>query len=140
MMKINKGHSMFLGELEKQVLQYLWSSPGMDVKRVHAELSKQRDSSLNTVQSALERLFKKGLLSREKQGHAYLYRAEIARDDLIAKLIDSVASDFVSKGENSLIAAFSSVSTEMDEEQLDQLEQLIEIQRQQLKKGDSGAD
>jgi predicted transcriptional regulator len=131
---------MFLGELEKQVLQYLWSSPDVDVKHVHAELSKQRDSSLNTVQSALERLFKKGLLRRKKQGHAYLYRAEIARDDLIAKLIDSVASDFVGKGESSLVAAFSSVSTEMDEEQLDKLEQLIEIQRQQLKKGGSGAD
>jgi predicted transcriptional regulator len=112
---------MFLGELEKQVLQYLWTSPGVDVKRVHAELSKKRDSSLNTVQSALERLFKKGLLRREKQGHAYLYFAQIERGDLIAKLIDSVASDFVSKGESSMVAAFSSVSSEMDEAQLDQL-------------------
>ena len=131
---------MFLGELEKQVLQYLWTSPAVDVKRVHAELSKQRDSSVNTVQSALERLFKKGLLRREKQGHAYLYFAQIERGDLIAKLIDSVASDFVSKGESSMVAAFSSVSSEMDETQLDQLEKLIERQRKQLKKGITSAD
>lgn len=131
---------MLLGELEKQVLQYLWCSSGVDVKQVHAELSKQRNSSVNTVQSALERLFKKGLLRREKQGHAYLYSAEIARDELIAKLIDSVAGDFVNKGESSLVAAFSSVSTKMDEDQLDQLEQLIEIQRRNLKKDDNCAD
>ncbi|GAC30124.1 BlaI/MecI/CopY family transcriptional regulator [Brumicola pallidula] len=131
---------MFLGELEKQVLQYLWSSPNVDAKQVHAALAKQRDSSPNTVQSALERLFKKGLLSREKQGHAYLYRAKIKREELIAKLIDSVASDFISQGENSLVAAFSSVSSDMDEGQLDQLEKLIEIQRSQLKQSKSNAD
>jgi predicted transcriptional regulator len=131
---------MFLGELEKQVLQYLWSSPNVDAKQVHAALAKQRDSSPNTVQSALERLFKKGLLSREKQGHAYLYRAKIKREALIAKLIDNVASDFISQGENSLVAAFSSVSSDMDEAQLVQLEKLIEIQRNQLKKGNNNAD
>jgi predicted transcriptional regulator len=131
---------MFLGELEKQVMQYLWSSPNVDAKQVHAALAKQRDSSPNTVQSALERLFKKGLLSREKHGHAYIYRAKIQREDLIAKLIDSVASDFISQGENSLVAAFSSVSSEMDEAQLDQLEKLIEIQRNQLKMGYDNAD
>jgi predicted transcriptional regulator len=131
---------MFLGELEKQVMQYLWLSPDVDAKQVHAALAQQRDSSPNTVQSALERLFKKGLLSRDKQGHAYLYRAKIQREDLIAKLIDSVASDFISQGENSLVAAFSSVSSDMDEAQLDQLEKLIEIQRNHLKKSNNSAD
>jgi predicted transcriptional regulator len=131
---------MFLGELEKQVMQYLWSSPNVDAKQVHAALAKQRDSSPNTVQSALERLFKKGLLSRDKNGHAYLYQAKIQRDNLIAKLIDSVASDFIRQGENSLVAAFSSVSPDMDEAQLDQLERLIELQRNRLKKSNNNAD
>ena len=41
---------MFLGELEKQVMQHLWSSPNVDAKQVHAVLARLRDSSLNTVQ------------------------------------------------------------------------------------------
>ncbi len=131
---------MFLGELEKQVLQYLWASPDADVKQVHAALATQRESSLNTVQSALERLFKKGLLTRDKKGHAYLYRTKIDREHLIAKLIDSVAGDFIAQGENSLVAAFSSVSNELNEAQLDQLEQLIEVQRQQLQKSKNSVD
>lgn len=131
---------MFLGELEKQVLQYLWSSPEADAKQVHAALAIQRESSLNTVQSALDRLYKKALLSREKKGHAYLYRAKIDREHLIAKLIESVAGDFIGQGENSLVAAFSSVSNELDDAQLDQLEQLIEQQRQQLRKGNKSVD
>lgn len=131
---------MFLGELERQVLQYLWVSPDADVKQVHAALAPHRESSLNTVQSALERLFKKGLLSREKKGYAYLYRAKIDREHLIAKLIDSVTGDFIGQGENSLVAAFACVSNELDEAQLDQLEQLIEVQRQQLLKSKNNVD
>lgn len=121
---------MILGELEKQVLQYLWENPDSDAKQVHSFLSAQRGKgTLNTIQSTLERLFKKDLLTRHKQGLAFFYKAKVERDHLIAKLIDDVTSDFISKGENSLITAFTSVSAELDDAQLDQLEQLIESQK-----------
>lgn len=121
---------MILGELEKQVLHYLWStSVDVDAKQVHAELSRLREGSLNTIQSTLDRLFKKGLLSRRKQGHAYLYSAKLARQELIARLIHDVTSDFVSANENGLLAAFASVSDELDDAELDRLERLIEQAR-----------
>lgn len=121
---------MQLGELEKQVLQYLWDNEEADAKQVHSVLGKARGNSLNTIQSTLDRLFKKQLLSRNKQGHAFVYRASVSRDTLIATLITNVTSDFVESGEHSLIAAFSSVSEKLNDEQLDKLEKLIETQRQ----------
>lgn len=125
---------MQLGELEKQVLQYLWNTQEADAKQVHAVLGQTRSNSLNTIQSTLDRLFKKELLSRTKQGHAYYYRAKVDRDALLATLISNVTSDFVTEGEHSLIAAFSSASSNLNDAQLDKLEQLIEQQRQ-LRKG-----
>lgn len=125
---------MQLGELEKQVLHYLWNTTEADAKQVHAVLGLSRGNSLNTIQSTLDRLFKKGLLSRTKQGHAYYYRAKVDREALIATLITNVTSDFVEDGEHSLIAAFSSASANLDDAQLDKLEQLIEQQRK-LRKG-----
>lgn len=125
---------MQLGELEKQVLQYLWNTQDADAKQVHAVLGQTRGNSLNTIQSTLDRLFKKELLSRTKQGHAYYYRAKVDRDALLATLISNVTSDFVTEGEHSLIAAFSSASSNLNDAQLDKLEQLIEQQRQ-LRKG-----
>lgn len=125
---------MVLGELEKQVLQYLWSVPDADAKQVHSVLTKKRSGTLNTIQSTLDRLYKKKLLNRKKQGHAYYYFSKVNRDELLAKLIHDVANDFLNKGENSLIAAFSSVSDKLDEEQLDELEQLINDQRKRQKK------
>lgn len=97
-------------------------------------LGVSRGNSLNTIQSTLERLFKKGLLSRTKQGHAYFYRAKVDREALIATLITNITSDFVEEGEHSLIAAFSSASANLNDAQLDMLEHLIEEQRK-LRKG-----
>ena len=121
---------MILGELEKLVIQYLWRVPEADAKQVHLALAKERGGALNTIQSTLDRLYRKGLLSRQKQSHAYLYCAKLVREDLLAQLIANVTSDFVSDGESSLVAAFSSVSSELNDAQLDQLEKLIEEQRQ----------
>ncbi|WP_445768516.1 BlaI/MecI/CopY family transcriptional regulator [Rheinheimera sp.] len=125
---------MQLGELEKQVLHYLWNAAESDAKQVHAVLGQSRGNSLNTIQSTLDRLFKKGLLGRTKQGHAYCYSAKVDREALIAKLITNVTSDFVADGEHSLIAAFSSASANLDDAQLDQLQTLIEAQRK-LRRG-----
>lgn len=125
---------MQLGELEKLVLQYLWHKKQADVKQVHSALGVTRGNSLNTIQSTLDRLFKKDLLSRNKQGHAYCYQAKVDRQSLIAQLITNVTSDFVEDGENSLIAAFNSTSSQWDDNQLDTLEKLIDEQRK-LRKG-----
>ncbi len=124
---------MKLGELEKQVLHYLWEHDSADVKRVFAHFEKVRGGSLNTYQSTLDRLFKKGLLSRHKEGHAFQYQAKVERYELIAQLIKSVTDDFIADDDSSLIAAFSSMSENFGEEQLNQLESLIEQQRSKLK-------
>lgn len=130
---------MILGELEKRVLQYLWETPEADAKQVHEALTKPQGGTLNTIQSTLDRLFKKDLLARHKQGHAYYYRAKVEREELIAQLIQSITGDFISEGEDSLIAAFSSFSAGLDDDKLSQLETLIQQQRQQRSQEDADA-
>ena len=120
---------MNLGELEKLVLQHIWDAGEVDAKTVFAHFKKNRGGTLNTIQSTLDRLFKKGLLSRKKQGHAYLYKEAINRDDFIGQLINDIACDFGSKKDSPLLAAFSSLSSDLDNEQLDELERLIEERR-----------
>ncbi len=125
---------MQLGELEKLVLQYLWQHKSADVKEVYKHFEKIRGGSLNTYQSTLDRLYKKELLSRHKVINAYQYQPRVARYELIGQLIRSVTSDFVTD-DNSLVAAFSSMSQDFNEEQLNKLESLIEAQRIKLAKG-----
>jgi predicted transcriptional regulator len=125
---------MQLGELEKQVLEYLWKTQPADAKQVHSYFEKNRGGSLNTIQSTLERLFKKDLLGRIKNGHAFQYYPRVERHELIGQLIKNVTHDFVAEDENSVVAAFSSISSDLDEKQLDKLEAMIEQQRQKIQK------
>ena len=125
---------MRLGDLEKAVLQYFWGNDAADVKQVHGDIDPTGQRSMNTVQSAMDRLFKKGLLKREKIGHAFVYRRAQSRDAFVAKLMRAVASDFISS-EQDYLAAFSSLTDELDNAQLDELEQLIERRRTENETG-----
>ena len=124
---------MILGELEKQVLNHLWSAGEADAKQIHSAFSAGRSSSLNTIQSTLDRLYKKQLLSRSKQGHAFVYRTRVDREDLIALLIRNITSDLVSQDNQSLMAAFVSLSADLGDDELDRLEAMIQNHRRKGK-------
>jgi len=134
---IGVSDTMNLGELEKLVLQHIWDTGPVDAKQAFAHFEKNRGGTLNTIQSTLDRLFKKGLLSREKHGHAYIYKAAINRNAFIGQLINNITNDFGATKENPLLAAFSSLSSDLDNEQLDELERLIEEKRAASRAGNA---
>ncbi len=119
---------MNLGELEKLLLNYLWSTGSCDAKQAHDHFKAARGGSLNTIQSALERLYKKGLLSRSKQGHAFLYAPAMDKKAFIGTVIKAATRDFAPDQEQ-LMAAFASLSAELDEAQLTRLEAMIRASR-----------
>ena len=121
---------MQLGELEKLVLQYFWQGCEADAKTVHAYFEKRRGGTLNTIQSTLDRLFRKGLLGREKQGHAFIYRTAMDRQAFIGKLVEEIGADYEADPGSTLIAAFSSISGKLSDEQIAALERLIEARRE----------
>ncbi|WP_348680400.1 BlaI/MecI/CopY family transcriptional regulator [Alcanivorax profundi] len=121
---------MQLGELEKQVLQYFWKGRTADAKSVHSHFEKRRGGTLNTIQSTLDRLYKKGLLCREKQGHAFHYQAAMDRQAFIGKLIEGIGEDYSADPGSTLIAAFSTFSEKLSDKQIEALEKLIEARRE----------
>lgn len=118
-----------LGDLELAVLDHLWSAGALDAKAVHAGVGVARAISLNTVQSALERLHRKGFLRRGKVSHAYRYEARLARDELLGRLIESTAGRLGALGTEAMIAALVDVASRAGEGQLRQLETLVAARR-----------
>ncbi|MEQ8299993.1 MAG: BlaI/MecI/CopY family transcriptional regulator [Hyphomonas sp.] len=120
-----------LGPLEISILRYLWRKDGAEVKTVFRELGESDANSLNTVQSAMERLFRKGLLSREKVSHAYVYRAEVNRMQMISRVIDDILQSFTTDSKDSYLLAFLDHAVESDTQALDMLEQMIKDKREE---------
>lgn len=74
-----------LGELENAVMEILWAHRGkLSVREVHEVLRRQRDLAYTTVMTVLDRLSKKGIVARELDGRAWLYRPALTRVELVA--------------------------------------------------------
>ena len=121
----------YLGELEIAVMEYLWSVESADAKAVHRQLGTQRGISANTVQSTMERLFKKELLQREKVSHAYVYSSAVNREKLMADLIDNVVDKFSGGSTEAMLTTFVDLAERVEEDTLDRLEELIAERRKQ---------
>ncbi len=90
-----------LGELEREVMDKLWSSrEPQTVRQVHEALAARRDLAYTTVMTVLQRLAKKTLVVQHRDDRAHRYAPTHGRDELVAGLmVDALdqASDFGSR-------------------------------------------
>lgn len=114
-----------LGELEQAILNHLWKHKEGVVKSVHAVIGRKRNISPNTIQSTLERLRKKELLSREKVSHAYVYRPLVERNELLGQWLNEMVDTFSAGNAEVMISAFADLSKTVSSEDLAKLEEVI---------------
>jgi predicted transcriptional regulator len=94
-----------LGERELLVLEVLWASGEVTAQSVQRQMP-DNDISLSTVQSTLERLHRKRLVERSKQGRAYCYHATVNRSQLISGLLRNMAHDVAAGDLAPMISGF----------------------------------
>ena len=123
-----------LGELEKSVLATIRRDGEQSVASVLETLG--NGYAYTTVMTTLDRLYKKGLLERRKEGRAFVYgirftQGEVERtvaEDVLDRLLDSS----LGRVEPVLATIVDRVS-EKDRELLDELERLVKAKRKALK-------
>src|SRR5574338_1517443 len=86
-----------LGSLERQVMEIVWDGPAFTVRDVHARLT--RPAAYTTVMTTLDRLFKKGFVTRTREGRAFVYTAARSRADVEAAMASGVAGGLLSQGD-----------------------------------------
>ena len=119
-----------LGDLEVAVMERLWSEPEWTAKGLHEHMGAKRGISLNTVQSTLERLYRKQLVGRSKCGHAFRYSPKVRREELVAAYLQDMLGRFGGDPAVS-IATFVESADEMDEATLERLEAALERRRRE---------
>lgn len=112
------------------MLEHLWSNAEVDVASTHAAVGVPRGITVNTVGSALERLFKKGLARREKLSHAFRYSAAIDRDQYAARRVVEAAGGLEELAGAGLLSAFVDIVADVDDDALARLEALVTEKRQ----------
>lgn len=104
-----------LGELEIQILETFWSdAKDWDVKGMHSHISQFHQVTHNTVQSTMERLYRKGFLDRTKVSHAYLYCCTKSREEFLGETMQ-VFMEEMNVDEETFISAFLKASSKKNE-------------------------
>ena len=121
------------GPLERRVLDALWDRGAAACVR---DLQDRFPGvAYTTLMTTLDRLFRKGVLHRHKQGRAFVYHPAASRVELQSQLAGSALATLL-PGETDavrpLLSLFVNAVEARDHVLLDELEQLVRERRQAL--------
>lgn len=126
-----------LGPLERRVLEALWSRPEpASVRDLQPDF---REIAYTTLMTTLDRLHRKGVLARTKQGRAFFYQPRLTRpeyDSVRAADALKVVLDGESDGAalTPLLSFFVEAVGDRDQDLLDELEALVRARQAALEK------
>ena len=122
-----------LGKLERQVLEEAWRLGEVSVRDIYRAFEER--VAYTTLMTTLDRLFKKKLLERRKDGRAFLYLASVSRDDFERGIKEDVIDGLLGQGADGIepvLACIVDTVSERDREFLDELDRLVQEKKREL--------
>jgi predicted transcriptional regulator len=124
------GLASVFGSLELRVLEALWAR-GREAS-VRDVLDAFPHAAYTTVMTTMERLHRKGVLERRKDGRAFLYRPVHSRDEMETGLVTRALGPLLRKGSaQPILSCLVDEVSRHDERLLDELERLVREKRRQ---------
>lgn len=111
------------GELQTQLMAAIWRLGAGTVEQVRSELPPRYRGAYTTVQTVLNRLADRGLLTRHRVGQAIEYRPNLSEADYLSQSIASTLSG-ASVGARQTVLARLLAS--LDKRELSELQRLAE--------------
>jgi predicted transcriptional regulator len=87
--------------------------------------------------TTLDRLFKKNLLERRKDGRAFVYSALVSREEFERSIKEDVVDGLLGHGADQVepvLACIVDTITERDRELLDELDRLVQEKKRELRR------
>jgi predicted transcriptional regulator len=122
-----------LGPLEIRIMEVLWSVGQSSVRDVVEKL--ERKLAYTTVMTTLDRLFKKGMLNRQKSERAFLYWPRLSSQEWDRQRAGDLVAGFLSGPQPSrelLLSSLVDAVGQHDAVLLDELEEKVRKRRKEL--------
>ena len=126
--------AMRLGPLERTVMEQVWAHEKVSVRDVFLAL--KESWAYTTVLTTLERLYKKGLLERHKDGKAFFYAPRCSSQELETGRLRETIDTMLGRDDGTaspILATIVDTVSEYDRSMLDELDRLIKQKRRALK-------
>lgn len=89
---------------ELEILQILWDRGPSTVREVLDVLSRRRKRAYTSIMNLLNIMHDKGLVVRESQGRAFVYRAKKAQENTVGRIVRDMLGRVFSGSASSLVA------------------------------------
>jgi predicted transcriptional regulator len=119
------------GELQTQVMAAVWRLGRAKVEQVRSALPPRYRGAYNTVQTVLNRLTDRRLLSRHKVGNAYEYRPRVSEAEYLSR---SIAQTLAGASMAAREAALAQLIGELDDDELSDLRELAREMNEKRRK------
>ncbi len=83
-----------LPPLELECLQALWALGQATVHDIHARILTDRNLAYTTVMTVMDRLARKGMVEREKDGRAHRYRPRLTEQQARYNAVENLVTNF----------------------------------------------
>ncbi|MBZ5558751.1 MAG: BlaI/MecI/CopY family transcriptional regulator [Acidobacteriia bacterium] len=123
-----------LGALERAVMTVVWGRDEISVRDACAALGSS--VAYTTVMTTMDRLYKKGLLARRKEGRAFVYRATATKRELEGAVATELVQSLIQRDGSEPLPVLSSLVdavSDRDRALLDELERLIREKRRAMR-------
>ena len=125
-----RGAGQVLGDLESAVMETLWTKSRQTVNEVEERLRSKREIAHTTVLTTLDRMYRKGYLTREKEAKAFLYSPRYTRSEFERRMAQEVLGALIGHSAETALSTFVDLIGN-DPGALDQLEAKIRAKRRQ---------
>jgi len=114
-----------LTKAELDVLRVLWKRGQSTVREVHDGLEQQTQWVYNTTKTVMDRMVKKGILSKETFHGIFIYKHLINRPAGLARFVQFFAEKILEIEPKSVVALFAHNKT-LSEDEINQLEKILD--------------
>ena len=124
--------SLALGKLERQVLDHAWQRGEVSVREIYLAFDER--VAYTTLMTTLDRLYKKKLLDRRKDGRAFLYAPAVSRDEFEHGIREDVIDGLLGGGAEGIepvLACIVDTVSENDRQLLDELDRLVQEKKRE---------
>ena len=121
-----------LGPLETRLLEFLWAQDrAITVRQLRNAFPAL---AYTTIMTTLDRLHRKGLLRRHKDGRAFAYQPRCTRDELLSELMSGHVMDLLGASQESTVILSTLVRAvgRSDAALLEKLDALVRAERLRL--------
>jgi predicted transcriptional regulator len=127
--------TLALGKLERDVMEIAWQRGEVSVRDVRLALNEA--IAYTTLMTTLNRLHRKGLLDRRKDGRAFYYSPRVSPEQFTGVIMRDLIDGFLARDDGSaepVLSCIVDAVSDRDRALLNELDRLIRDKRRQLRR------